>query len=264
MLGQALCKEFSDQEPVCWDREELDITDQNAVASTIASQQPDVIINAAAFTDVDASEEKPELARLLNASAVQYLAEAANKCDAVLVQYSTSYVFSGNNTIGYEENARPDPVSVYGQTKLEGENEAAKAAKYYIIRLDRLFGDAGSGKKSFVEKVIEAAKEKGKLKVIDGEAGGPTYAPDLAGLTRKLIDQKLPYGIYHGTNSGVCTWYEFAKEIFKISGIKVELTPVNPSEFPRKAARPDYATLINTKLPEQRSWQEALKEFLTK
>ena len=263
MLGQALGEVFSDLNPMLWDKEELDITDKEAISYKLKPENFNVIINAAAFTDVDGAEDNPEIAEKLNVGAVKNLADVANEIGATLVQYSTAYVFDGEEEEGYKEDGEPNPKSVYGKTKLGGEQAAARAKKHYIIRLHALFGEVGSGKKSFVEKLLHASIGKTGMTVVDEEEGSPTYAPDLAKQTRYILENKLPYGIYHATNSGTATWYGMAQEIFKIEGIDIELIPVDAKEFPRKALRPKYAILMNTKLPPMRSWKLALAEYLT-
>jgi dTDP-4-dehydrorhamnose reductase len=263
MLGQALADAFAELNPTLWDRQEIDITDFKKTRERLLAEKPNIIINAAAMTDVDACEAKPDLARQLNAQAPEHLAEVANEIGATLVHYSTSYVFDGQSRDGYKESDKANPVSVYGQTKLEGEKGAARAHKHYIVRLDRLFGKAGLGKKSFVDKIQEAALVQKQLKVVDEEEGCPTYAPDLAERTKYILQNSPLFGIYHGTNTGSCTWYSFAQQIFKITGIGVELLPVATDAFTRRAQRPKYSILLNTKLPPMRSWHEALTEYLT-
>jgi dTDP-4-dehydrorhamnose reductase len=263
MLGQALAEVFADLGPTLWDREEIDIADSKKTRGVILGEKPNIIINAAAMTDVDACEEKPEQAFLINGEAAGNLAKLADELGATLVHYSTSYVFDGKKRDGYKESDKPEPVSVYGQSKLAGERGAAAAKKHYILRLDRLFGKPGLGKKSFVDKIQEAALVQRQLKIVDEEEGCPTYAPDLAGRTKYILQNSPPFGIYHATNTGSCTWYSFARQIFKIAGIEAELLPVTGDDFARKAKRPKYSILLNTKLPPMRSWQDALKEYLT-
>lgn len=261
-MGQALAEEFSDRELLLWDKEELDVTDSHAVAEKLGKLWFDLIINAAAYTDVDGCEDHPELAMKVNAKAVKHVAAAAHRTQATLVQFGTEYIFDGQNKRGYPEDAKPAPLSVYGSSKLAGELAAAQAEKFYIVRLSRLFGKAGGGKKSFVDKILETAAGQRSVSAVDEEVSSPTYAPDLAKFVRTLVESKRPYGIYHGANTGTCTWYGFAGEIFKIAGIAVKLQSVTSSAFPRKAERPKFAELLNTKLPAQRTWQEALKEYL--
>lgn len=266
MLGQELVKALSDQEVLAWDKADCDITNQAEVESKIIAEQPGMIINSAAYNDVDGAETNKDTADSLNGYAVGYLAQAAKKVGAVMVHYSTDYVFRGDKKEGYSEEDRPEPVSAYGKSKFLGEQELLKNAdKYYLIRLSRLFGNAAKiegAKKSFVDKMLELAAVKKELDVVDEELSSPTYAPDLAKRTRELVEGKKDFGVYHGANSGACTWYGFAQEIFKIKGIKIKLNPVPASKFPRPAARPMYSILLNTKLSAARSWQEALRDYL--
>jgi len=184
-----------------------------------------------------------------------------------LVHYSTAYVFDGEKSEGYKEDDQPDPQSVYAASKYLGEQELHKNTdKFYLLRLSRLFGKQGlsvSGKKSFVKLMLDLAKTKTELEVVDEELSSSNYAPDLAGQTRYILEHSLPFGIYHCSNEGFATWYQMAEEVFKIKAIDVKLIPVPASRFPRPAKRPKFAILLNTKLPPIRSWQEALKEFLS-
>ncbi|MEK7625443.1 MAG: sugar nucleotide-binding protein, partial [Patescibacteria group bacterium] len=179
--------------------------------------------------------------------------------------------------LGYDESAKPNPISKYGETKAEGEKLLQKNTdKFYLIRLSRLFGppssdfgvskppssQAGTSKKSFVDLVVDLAAQKKELRLVDEEASCPTYSADLAGFTLNLIRQKIPFGIYHGANSGTSTWYSLAKEVFKIKKISAKVTPIKSSEYIRPAKRPLYSELLNTKLSAQRSWHEALTEYL--
>lgn len=269
MLGQELKKEAGKRglEVFAWDREEIDITDKNQAKEKIFSLRPDILINSAAYNAADKAETERDLANLLNGFAVGFLAEIAKEIRAKFVHYSTDYVFNGENKDGYKEDDLPSPISIYGQSKLLGEQEAKKAENFYIIRLSRLFGNVGSAeicKKSFVETMIKLSEENNKLEVIDEEYGSPTYATDLAQLTFDIIEKESPYGIYHGANNGACTWFGFAKEIFDILEKDVELIPINGDQFARPAKRPKYSRLLNTKLSLQRSWQDALREYLQK
>ncbi|MDD4995658.1 MAG: dTDP-4-dehydrorhamnose reductase [Patescibacteria group bacterium] len=266
MLGQELVQIFGDHEVIAWDREDCDIANKDEIQAKIRGAKPDVIINAAAYNDVDGAEKNKEIADLINGRAPCYLAEAAEALGAIMVHYSTDYVFRGDNKEGYGEDDRPDPQSVYATSKYLGELELAKyCTKFYLIRLSRLFGRAAAGegaKKSFVDKMLELAQTKSELDLIDEEVSSPTYAPDLAKRTREIIDGKKGFGIYHGANRGSCTWYGFAEAIFKTKGIDIKLNPVPAGKFPRPAARPAFSVLLNTKLPEARTWQEALWEYL--
>ncbi|NIS51187.1 MAG: dTDP-4-dehydrorhamnose reductase [Aliifodinibius sp.] len=266
MLGQELVKVFHGQEVIAWDREDCDITNKEDIQAKIREQKPEVIINSAAYNNVDKAEEEKDVADKINGYGVGYLAEVAKEIDSVLVHYSTEYVFDGENKKGYREDDRPNPISAYGTSKYLGELELAKFTdKYYLIRLSRLFGKMGEGegvKRSFVDTMVELSKTKDELDIVDEEVSSPTYAPDLARLTRNILEGDYEYGIYHGANSGLCTWYEFALDIFKILEKDIKINPVPGSKFPRPAKRPAYGILLNTKLPEARTWQEALWEYL--
>ncbi|HLC99957.1 dTDP-4-dehydrorhamnose reductase [Candidatus Kaiserbacteria bacterium RIFCSPHIGHO2_01_FULL_48_10] len=274
MLGQELVKIFSDNVVTAWDKDDLDITNREEVFQKIREQAPDVILNAAAYNAVDKAEEEEGVAFAVNAEAVNFLAQAASEIGSLLVHYSTDYVFDGAREAGYQESAEPSPQSAYARSKAQGEKYLQEiGGRFYLIRLSRLFGKPGAGegsKKSFVDSILKLAtptqgsgEAKKELEVVDEELSSPTYAPDLGKLTKGLIDRKLPYGIYHGANSGACTWYEFANEALKTKNISCTLKPVKADRFPRKALRPKYSVLLNTKLPPTRDWKEALREYLT-
>jgi len=270
MLGQELAKSFASYEPTLWDIDEIDITDQSQVNKKIGELAPKLIINAAAYTNVDACEENEELATRVNSTAVGYLAEVSKKLDATLVHYSTDYVFDGSKKEGYAEDDVPNPINAYGRSKLVGEEQILKQVsttpadrqddglKYYIIRTAWLYGHAG---KNFVETMLSLVEKREPIKVVDDQIGSPTYAPDLAQATFDLITSKKESGIYHRTNSETTSWYGFAKEIFKVFNKEVRVKPCATDEFPRKAARPAFSILKSTKLPLLRSWKEALQDY---
>lgn len=266
MLGQELAKVFQEDNPLLWDREEIDIANKREVRQRIGDLQPDLVINAAAYNDVDGAEKNEALANKINGEAVSYLAGAIYANKGILVHYSTDYVFKGDKKEGYLESDKPNPQSAYSRSKYMGEQELQKnTSRFYLIRLSRLFGKPAisqQAKKSFVDQMIELAKTKKEINVVNEELSRPTYAPDLGQRTKEIIDWKKPFGIYHVTNVGACTWYDFAKEIFTIKKISVKIKPVAASFFSREAARPKYSILLNTKLPSMRNWQEALKEYL--
>lgn len=262
MLGCELMEVFNDFETFGWDKEEIDITSREQVNEKIEELKPSIVINAAAYTDVDGCETNKELAMKVNGEAVGYLASICKKIGAVFIHYSTDYVFAGDNPDGYKEGDIPrKPLNVYGQSKLLAEELLKKNTKmYYLIRTSWLFGRFG---KNFVETMLKLARNQNELKVVNDQHGKPTYALDLARRTRQLIENQSPCGIYHLTNEGVTTWYDFAKKIFKLAQIsKVKPIPVTSDEFPRPAKRPQHSILLNTKLPPTRPWQEALHEYL--
>ncbi len=273
-LGVQLTKIFkdSDYEAVAWDREEIDITDKELIIKKINDIKPSIIINAAAYNAVDKCEEDRkefELAYKINGEAVGFLVEAALKVNAILIHYSTDYVFAGDKKEGYSEDDRPSPINKYGETKLAGEKEiissSGKGLKWYLIRTSKLFGPRGkspTAKPSFFDLMINLAASRKELKVVDAEVSSFTYTPDLARVTRELIEEKYGYGIYHLVNEGACTWYEAACKLFKILEKDIKIKPVSPEYFPRPAKRPPYSILLNTKFKKLRNWREALKEYL--
>ncbi|MFZ6035989.1 MAG: dTDP-4-dehydrorhamnose reductase [Patescibacteria group bacterium] len=266
MLGQELARVYQKEMPLLLSRRDLDITDENTVRMWIEKNQPDIVFNAAAYNDVDGAEQDEARAMAINAEGPGYLSAALARSGGILVHYSTEYVFKGDRQRGYTEDAKPDPQSVYGRSKYRGEQAVLhNSSKSYVIRLSRLFGKAGagdSGKKSFVEKVLERAQSQQVVQVVDEEVSSPTYAPDLAAQSKYVLDHGLAFGIYHVTNTGSCSWYEFAQEIFRLANIHVTLEAVPGSTFPRPAARPQCAVLQNTKLPPLRTWQSALAAFI--
>lgn len=272
-LGQQLVKIFKkDCEIIAWDRGEVNIADKDLVIKKVKEIRPEIIINAAAYNAVDkceTDEKEFELAKKINGEAPGYLAEVALKANAVLFYYSSDYVFNGEKKDGYKEDDKPNPISKYGETKLMGERAIMNsgASKYYIIRTSKLFGPKGESKvakDSFFDIMLKLTKEKKKIDVVDGEESCFTYTPDLAKATKELFDEKKNYGIYHIANSGHCTWYEAAKELFKIAGVNIKVNPVSSDKFPRPAKRPKYSVLLNTKLKPMRDWREALREYLSK
>ena len=261
MLGSELSLVFADLKPICWDIDDLDITKEEIVQKRIREMSPSVIINASAYTNVDGAEDNEELANRINGTAVGHLAKTAELIGAKLIHYSTDYVFNGKNKYGYKESDKPDPVNAYGRSKLLGENAILNECKsFYIIRTSWLYGRGG---KNFVDTMIKLGKEHNEVKVVNDQFGKPTYTFDLAKQTRKLIEEERPYGIYHVTNEKQASWFEFAEKIFKLSGIKTSVLPVNSDEFLRPAKRPNYSSLINTKIKPLRSWESALAEYLS-
>ncbi len=265
MLGGQLRRTFS--KALGWDRHDIDITQNENLQQKLEelSVKPSVVINCASYNSVDLAEKQKDLAFKLNAEAVENLARICNNLGAVLVHFSTNYVFDGVKG-EYEENDMPHPLSVYGESKLAGERAVQKISnKFYLIRTAVLFGPPGESdlsKKSFVQIMLDLSKKGSAIKAVDDEVNSLTYIVDLAEAVKDLILENKPYGIYHITNSGAASWFTFAQEIFKILEKDVKLEPVSAKALPRQAQRPAKALLINTKLPLLRPWQAALREFL--
>lgn len=272
LLGSALADEFrSDYTVIGLSREQLDITDEHIVREKIKELSPHLIINSAAYNGVDLTERDEvsyALAEEVNGYAVGRLADFAEDEKIPLIHFSTDYVFDGASLDGYSEKAEAKPINKYGHTKLLGERLLQENANnYYLVRLSRLFGRPSSSvhaKKSFVDIMIDLVERQGKreFKLVHEEVSSPTYSSDLARLVRRLVEEQYPYGIYHGANSGVCSWFELAQKIFEIKGLTVNLLPTLSKDYLRPAARPLHSVLLNTKLPPQRSWQDALKEYV--
>ncbi len=264
MLGGQLKKLYEDQ-AVGWDREDFDFTKILDYKQQIINYKPTAIINCVAYNDVDGAENNPEICFALNTTAVSDLAGLCNELNIPLVHFSTNYVFDGIKG-EYAETDSPNPLSVYAQSKYQGELEIIKnSKKYYIIRTALLFGPKGvsdKSKKSFVEIMLELSSKRNSIKAIEDEINSLTYVVDLSALTRLLLEENKPFGIYHIVNSGQGSWFEYAVEIFKILKKNITVVPAASTEFPRKAKRPKKSVLINTKLPQLRPWQEALGEFL--
>jgi len=269
MLGFDLAKVFDVYSPYLYDRDQLDITDKDAVFDVFEQIEPDIVINAAAYTDVEGAEDNKDTAMLINGEAVGNLAEAARARGAVLVHYSTDYVFAGDKEEGYSEDDRPtrEPLNVYGASKLLGEQLLQEGMKnFYLIRTSWLYGQNG---KNFVETIIRIS-ENPEIKIKNDEHGKPTYTKDLAQATRILVEEQLPFGIYHLVNENPTTWYDFAKKIVELWGQKQnwakgdypKVIPITSADYPTKAERPKYSSLNNTKFVQLRPWPEALEEYL--
>lgn len=262
MLGQDLAQEFKDQELVLLGHHQIDITDISSVEKNLKEIKPEIVINAAAYTAVDDCETNQELAKKVNGEGPGNLAKICEEINATLVHYSTDYIFNGQKQDGYPEDYQQvDPINVYGESKALGERLIRENTdKYYILRIAWLYGKGG---KNFVETMLELAKSKNELRVINDQHGSPTYTKDVAQQTKRILTELKPeFGAYHTTNSGDCTWYQFAQEIFKLKKIDIKVVPCTTEEYPTPAKRPHWSILLNTKLPAMRSWQEALREYL--
>ena len=245
---------------------ELDITDSAAIEKFVNENQIDGIVNCAAYTAVDKAEDNQELCRLLNTVAPGYLAAAVEKRGGWLIQVSTDYVFDGTNHTPYTEDEPTCPNSVYGSTKLEGEKAAQQAcSRTMIVRTAWLYSTYGN---NFVKTMIRLGKEKPELGVIFDQIGTPTYARDLAVALFAAINQGVVPGIYHFSNEGVISWYDFTKAIHRIAGItSCHVRPLHTAEYPTPANRPHYSVLDKTKIKQTYNievpyWEESLKECI--
>ncbi len=268
-LGQALLRAFDGHEVIGWRRADFDIRDHARTGDAILTASPEILINTAAFHNTDACEDDPAQAFAVNAIAVRNIAQACHKCRALLVHISTDYVFDGRKLEPYEEGDRPNPLNVYGVSKLAGEHfVTAICEQYYIPRVASLFGAGESvTKRSFVDMVLGKAARSESLNVVDDIVMSPTYAEDAARAIRALVEVRGASGVYHVTNAGACTWYAFAVEILRAAGLTADVRPTTIEAFAPKAARPRYSALASRALiaagvEPQRPWEEALHVYL--
>ena len=265
---QLLEKENPQHQYFNTDVAQLDITNPEAIEEFVSNNAIDIIVNCAAFTAVDKAESSQELCHLLNAKAPEYLAAAVAKRGGYLVQVSTDYVFDGTNHTPYTEDEATCPNSVYGSTKLEGEKLAmAACANTMIIRTAWLYSTFGN---NFVKTMIRLGQEKPELGVIFDQIGTPTYAGDLAAAIMAAINHGIVPGIYHFSNEGVISWYDFTKAIHRIAGItSCHVKPLHTAEYPTHAARPHYSVLDKTKIKQTYGieipyWEESLEKCVAK
>ncbi len=254
------------------DSTSMDITDIDIIKKVIKKEKPDYIIHAAAYTQVDKAEENIELCREINSYGTKNIAAVAKEYDIKLIYISTDFVFDGKKNKPYTEDDKPNPTSVYGLTKYEGEKYVQKfCEKYYIIRVSWLFGELPIEYKgtNFVEIMLRLAKEKTILKVVNDQIGSPTYTGDLAETIFKIIEKAPEFGTYHFSGDGTCSWYDFAKEIFTQTNTKIDLIPIESKDYTQKALRPHYSYLDKSKIEKTlgikaRPWQKMLSEYLLK
>lgn len=261
MLGHALAAAFADRAPRLFDVDDFDITDRQAVERTLTAVRPGVVINAAAYTDVDGSEDHEADATAVNGTAVGYLSDVCRNLGTLLVHYSTDYVFEGDRPEGYREDDESHPINAYGRSKAAGEAAlTASGASFLLIRTSWLFGAYG---KNFVDTIVRKSREAPELTVVDDQYGRPTYTSDLAAHTKQLIDAGVR-GIRHATNDGTTTWFDFARAVLECVGSTTPIRPISSAQLTRKAKRPAFSVLVNTKDPSLRPWQEALRDYLVR
>ena len=246
------------------DVDDMDITNPELVEKTLNEVRPDAVIHCAAYTAVDAAEDNVELCRRINAEGTKNIAVVCEKLGIKMMYISTDYVFNGEGDNFWEPDDVREPLNVYGQTKYEGELEVEKhVEKFFIVRIAWVFGVNG---KNFIKTMLRLGENNKTIKVVNDQVGSPTYTYDLARLLVDMIETDK-YGRYHATNEGLCTWYEFAKEIFRQAGMDVEVVPVTSEEFPARARRPHNSRISKEKLTEAGFerlpvWQNALERYL--
>ncbi len=271
MLAKSVRKRLEkENELICTDVADLDITNQEAVLKFVADCKPEYIINCAAYTAVDQAETAGKIVEKINADGPGNLAKAAKENNSILVHISTDYVFGGDLEVekDYKEEDSKAPVTVYGVTKLQGEEQIqANTDQYYIFRTAWLYGDGNN----FVRTMLKLGETKDEISVVADQHGSPTYAEDLANMIAEAMEKKIPYGVYHTTNQGYTTWYEFTKAIFEQAGIHCKVNPVTTEEYIEmmkitQAKRPKNSQLSKEKLLAQGitvpEWREALRRYL--
>ena len=266
-LGHDVVKECEKRgiEAVGVDVEEMDITDAQAVDRVITDAKVDAVIHCAAYTAVDAAEDNVEICRRVNADGTEHIAKVCRKLDIKMVYISTDYVFDGEGERPWEPDDERHPLNVYGQTKYEGELAVEQnLEKYFIVRIAWVFGVNGQ---NFIKTMLRLGEERGAVSVVNDQIGSPTYTEDLAVLLVDMV-QTEKYGRYHATNEGLCSWYEFACEIFRQADMdQVKVTPVDSNAFPAKAKRPHNSRMSKDKLEANGfhrlpAWQDALGRYL--
>ncbi len=246
------------------DIEEMDITDPKACEKVIGEADVEAVIHCAAYTAVDAAEDNAELCRKVNGAGTENIARVCEKLDLKMMYISTDYVFDGQGTRPWEPDDEQHPLNMYGLSKYEGEVAVTShVKKFFIVRIAWVFGVNG---KNFIKTMLRLGRERGAVSVVDDQIGSPTYTLDLAVLLVDMIETEK-YGFYHATNEGLCSWYEFAKEIFRQAGMDVQVTPVSSQEFAAKAKRPFNSRMSKEKLTEMGfnrlpAWQDALGRYL--
>ena len=250
-------------EAVGVDIDEMDITNAKQVDRVIKESMVDAVIHCAAWTAVDKAEDEVDMCRKVNRDGTENIAKVCKELDIPMMYFSTDYVFNGLGEKPWDEYDHREPLNVYGQTKYEGELIVEKLPKHFIIRISWVFGLNGN---NFIKTMLRLGKEKGEVSVVNDQIGSPTYTYDLARLCVDMI-QTHEYGTYHASNEGICSWYEFACEIFKQAHMDVKVTPVNSSTFPAKAKRPSNSRMNKTELDKRHfqrlpTWQDALKRYL--
>src|SRR6478735_5730424 len=261
-LGKELVELFTAKgfEVYGFGRDKMDITNQSQVQEVISTVKPNIVIHSAAHTQVDLAESEPEQAFSINAYGTRNVAVAAEAVGAKLVYVSTDYVFDGTTNKPYNEFSPTSPLGVYGKSKLAGEQFVRDLhSKFFIVRTSWVYGKYGA---NFVKTMLKLGEERKELSVVSDQIGCPTYTLDLANAILELINSEK-YGIYHISNSGSCSWYELAKEIFKEAKMEIKVIPCTTAEFPRPAARPAYSVLEHMSIELNqfssiRSWRKGL------
>jgi dTDP-4-dehydrorhamnose reductase len=267
-LAAFIVQAFSGGEVIALTRQSLDVTSPSAVARAIADAAPDLIVNCAAFNDVDGAESRAADALAVNAFAVRSLARAAETAGAVLVHYSSDFVINSDRAEPHDEDVRPSPVGVYASSKLLGEWFAGAAPRAYVLRVESLFGSpAGwTGRRGTLDHIVDGIEQGRDVKVFTDRIVSPSYSKDVADATRHLVTCGAPAGLYHCVNDGHASWHDVAKEAAAVLGIEPRLVPITVDQMPMKVPRPRYCALSTKKLAAtgfaMPTWRDALRRWL--
>ena len=268
-LGSDLVKVFGDK-AIPLNHADVEVKNLSSCIKALKEHSPDVVINCAAYVRVDDAEDFAEEAFAVNAVGAKNVALACEYINAINVYISTDYVFDGTKSDSYIESDLPNPINAYGLSKYAGEIFTRNySSKFYIIRVSSLYGAKGARGKggNFVETMIKKAKNGEEIRVVDDMVMSPTYTRDAAEMIKNIVEKKLPYGVYHCSNSGACSWFEFANKIFELLGMEVEVKPIKTSELTLKAKRPLYSAMKNEKLEKYAlkppHWIDGLRKYLT-
>ena len=248
------------------DKQEMDLISSIEIKSCIEKHQPDAIIHCGAYTTVDMAEDNEKICNSINAIGTKEIALCAKNLDIPMIYISTDYVFDGTKSLDseYIEEDKTNPINIYGKSKLYGEDFVRNILdKYYIVRISWVFGKNGN---NFIKSILRLANEREELRIVNDQIGSPTYTKDLSVLLCDMIETDR-YGIYHATNEGYCTWYEFAKEILRLSNIDIKLNPISTKDYKTKAKRPMNSKMSKDKLAKNgfkklRHWKDALKDYI--
>lgn len=268
LLGAAIVREFDDAEVHAFSRQELDVADEPAVAGAVASLHPDVIINCAAYNNVDRAEQEADDALRVNAFGVLALARAARGAGAALVHYSTDFVFDGETDRPYVEEDRPNPRGIYAASKLLGDWFAADAPRSYVLRVESLFGDPGpgAGRRGSLGTIVDRIRAGDEVPVFVDRTVSPSYTADIARATRSLVERQLPGGLYHCVNSGYATWADIAGEAARLLGLSWKMQPLTLEAASLRAPRPRFCAMSPAKLEAagvvMPPWEDALERYL--
>ena len=265
-LGYDVCKELCRRgiENIGTDLADFDITDQTATHDFILNYRPDAVVHCSAWTAVDAAEDEPDKVTAVNVDGPRYIAQVCKEIDAKMIYISTDYVFPGEGDTFYDVEDETGPTSVYGWTKLGGEKSVTELLeKYFIVRISWVFGENGN---NFVRTMLRLAETRDELGVVCDQIGSPTYTADLAPLLCDMLESEK-YGVFHATNEGVCSWAEFAEEIFRVAGKSVKVNHILSKDYPAKAKRPlnsrlSKASLDRAGFSRLPSWEDALERYI--